>query len=76
MRKQRIEYNSSVDGLVAVAKRLSIYEDQYKMSSEDFYDRYVKGQAGDSKDFIEWANNYLHYLDLRQDVDIQLRHAG
>ena len=76
MRKQRIEYNSSVDALVAVAKRLSIYEGRYKMRSEDFYDGYVKGQTGDSEDFIEWANNYLHYLDLRQGVDIKLRHAG
>jgi hypothetical protein len=31
MRKQRIEYNTSVEALVAVAKLLSIYEGQYNM---------------------------------------------
>ena len=66
MRKQRIEYNSSVDALVAVAKRLSVYEGQYNMMSEEFYDKFIKGQMGDTEDFIEWANNYRHYLDLRQ----------
>ena len=76
MKKQRIEYNSSIDALVAIAKRLSIYEEQYKMMSEDFYDKYIKGQMGDDLDFIEWSNNYLHYLDIRQGVDIQLLHAG
>lgn len=76
MRKQRIEYNTSVDALVAVAKRLSIYEGQYNMMSEEFYDKFIKGKMDDSEDFIEWANNYQHYLDIRQEVDIQIRHAG
>ena len=76
MRKQRIEYNSSVDALVAVAKRLSVYEGQYNMMSEEFYDKFIKGQMGDTEDFTEWANNYQHYLDLRQEVDIQIRHAN
>jgi hypothetical protein len=76
MRKQRIEYNTSVDALVAVAKLLSIYEGQYNMMSEEFYDKFIKGKMDDSEDFIEWANNYQHYLDIRQEVDIQIRHAG
>ena len=76
MRKQRIEYNTSVDALVAVAKQLSIYEGQYNMMSEEFYDKFIKGKMDDSEDFIEWANNYQHYLDIRQEVDIQIRHAG
>lgn len=76
MRKQGIEYNMSVDALVAVAKLLSIYEGQYNMMSEEFYDKYIKGKMDDSEDFIEWANNYQHYLDIRQEVDIQIRHAG
>ena len=76
MRKHRIEYDSSVDALIAIAKRLSIYEGKNKMESEDFYNRYVKGQAEDSEEFIEWANDYQHYLALRQEVDARYRHAG
>jgi len=39
MKKQRIEYGSTVDALVAIAKHLSRYELRYKITSEDFYNR-------------------------------------
>jgi hypothetical protein len=48
MRKQRIEYDSSIDALVAIAKRLSMNEDRHRMASEDFFDKYSKGQLDDS----------------------------
>jgi hypothetical protein len=44
MRKQRIEYDSPVDALVAIAKQLSIFEARYEKISEDFFDDYNKGQ--------------------------------
>lgn len=34
MRKQKIEYDSLVDALVAVSKRLSRYETRYGMESD------------------------------------------
>lgn len=37
MRKQTIQYTSSLDALVAIAKRLSVYENQQKIDSEDFF---------------------------------------
>jgi len=37
MRKQTIEYTSPLDTLVAVTKRPSIYENQQKMDSEEFF---------------------------------------
>ena len=76
MRKLKIEYDSRVDALVAISKRLSFYEGRNKMESEDFFDRFSKGQMEDSEEFVEWANYYQHYLALRQDVDERLRHAG
>jgi hypothetical protein len=76
MRKLKIEYDSRVDALVAISKRLSFYEGRNKMESEDFFDRFSKGQMEDSEEFVEWANDYQHYLALRQEVDTRLRHAG
>lgn len=76
MRKVRIEYDSRVDALVAVSKRLSAYEGRNKIESEVFFDRFVKGQTEDSEEFVEWANNYQHYLALRQEVEAKVRHAG
>ncbi|MFO1433939.1 MAG: hypothetical protein U1F76_28230 [Candidatus Competibacteraceae bacterium] len=65
MRKQTIQYDSVVDALVAVAKRLSHYESRYHIESEDFFNRYTSGQIGDELDFVEWANDYRHYLVIR-----------
>ena len=66
MKKQRIEYDSPVDALVAIAKRLSVYEGRYQMASEEFFDKFTKGQSEDSEDFVEWANDYQHYLAIRR----------
>lgn len=38
------------------------------MDSEDFSDKFQKGQLGDSIDFIEWANTYQHHIALRAEV--------
>ncbi|MCH8289832.1 hypothetical protein IH992_01835 [Candidatus Poribacteria bacterium] len=76
MRKQQIEYDSPVDALVAVSKQLSIYENRYGMSSEDFYDNYRKGQIEDSVDFIEWANSYQHYMAVKQILAERLQNVA
>ena len=66
MRKQTIQYTSPLDALVTVAKRLSLYENQQHMDSETFFDQYSRGQLSDDTLFVEWANDYRHYLALRQ----------
>ena len=76
MRKQRIEHDSPVDALVAVAKRLSNYERQYQMTSEEFFNRFSKGQAEDSEDFVEWANDYQHYVAIRHEIEGRLHHVA
>lgn len=76
MRKQRIEYDSPVDVVVAIAKRLSIYESRYQMTSEEFFHKFSKGEAEDSEDFIEWANDYQHYIVIRREIEAQLQHVA
>ena len=76
MERERIEYDSPVDALVAVTKRLSIYESKYGMASEDFFDRYEEGQKEDSVDFVRWANDYRHYLAIRFEIEKHLRHVA
>jgi hypothetical protein len=72
MRKQTIQYTSPLDALVAVTKRLSLYENQQHMDSETFFDRYSRGQLSDETLFVEWANDYRHYLELRRDLEQRL----
>jgi len=76
MRKLRIEYDSSIDALVAIAKHLSTYETQYQITSEEFFNRFIKGQLEDSEDYIEWANDYKHYVMIRRDIEDQLHNVA
>jgi hypothetical protein len=76
MRKQRIEYASPIDALVALAKRLSLYEERFHMGSEEFFDKFSKGQIGDELDFVEWSNDYQHYIMMKLELEKQLRHAA
>lgn len=76
MRKQRVEYDSLLDALVAVAKRLSVFEMRHQIASEDFFDKFRKGEMEDSQDFVEWANDYQHYIALRSEMEALLRNAA
>ncbi len=76
MRKQTIQYTSPLDALVAVVKRLNFYESQQQMGSEEFFNQYSRGQLSDDAVFVEWANDYRHYLDLRQELEKRLQHAA
>ena len=74
MRKQRNQYISSVDALVAVC--LNIYEDPYHLASEEFFDKFSKGQLEDSANFIEWSNDYQHYMAIRLEIESQIRNVA
>jgi hypothetical protein len=64
VRKQTIQYTSLLDALVAVAKRLSLCENQQHMDSETFFDQYSRGQLSDDALYVEWANDYRHFIVL------------
>ena len=72
MRKDTIRYTSSLDALVALAKRLSTHEGQHHMASEDFFNRYSQGRLSDDAEFVEWANDYRHYLEVRKLIERSL----
>ncbi|MCP4106159.1 MAG: hypothetical protein GY749_11575 [Desulfobacteraceae bacterium] len=76
MIKQRIEYDSPLDALIAITKQLGEYENRYSMKSEEFFDRYGKGMSEDSEDFICWANDYRHYMAIRYEIERQLRNVA
>ena len=38
-----IQHTSPIDALIAVTKRLSTYENQQQMDSEEFFDQYSRG---------------------------------
>ena len=73
MRKQTVEYTSPLDALIAVTRRIVRCELQHGMSSEDFFAEYSRGILSDDAIFVEWANDYRHYLELRRLVENSLR---
>ncbi len=76
MRKQTIEYSSPLDALIDLAKRLQIYETNHNMSSEYFFEQYSKGLLADDVIYIEWSNDYRHYIALHNEIEERLRHAA
>ena len=76
MKKQVVQFDSPLDALLAIAKRLSRYEAEAGMDSEDFFARYSKGEIGDEARFVDWANDYRHYLSLRSELDKKLHEAA
>lgn len=55
---QRSTYASPVEALAALIRTLVAYEQ-----------RYQKGDMGDAADFVEWAGDYQHYLQLKEEGD-------
>jgi len=76
VRKQTIEYTSPLDAVIELVKRLQAYESRYGMVSEVFFDQYSKGLLSDDIGYIEWSNDYRHYLALRQEIEERLRRAA
>jgi hypothetical protein len=76
MTVQRTAYASPIEALAALVRSLVAYEQRYQMSSADFYARYQKGEMGDSTDAVEWAGDYQHYLELKDELEQKLAATG
>lgn len=73
---RRTVYASPVDALAALVRSLVVYEQRHKMTSADFSARYERGELGDSAEFVEWAGDYQHYLQLKEELEQKLVAAG
>lgn len=70
---KRVTYNSPIEAYDAIVRSLPAYETKYHMSSAEFFSQYKEGNLNDSKDYVEWAGNYRHYMDLKQELDQKLK---
>ena len=68
MKKITIQFDSQLDALIALAKRLAKFENRFNLASENFFDRFTKGYIEDSEEYTEWANDYRHYLSIRREL--------
>jgi hypothetical protein len=56
--------------LTELQARLKIFEQQYQMSSEEFYRRFQAGEMGDSIEVVEWSIFYDMWESVRTRLDI------
>lgn len=49
--------------------RLSAYEGQFNLSSEEFYRRFRAGELGDEVDFVEWSVFYEMYRAILERLE-------
>jgi len=70
---KRTVYTSTLDALDALLRSLAIYEQKYQMSSDEFYASYLAGKLEDTKDFVEWAGDYQHYIELKREIEKKLK---
>lgn len=59
IRFQMDKYRNSID---ALRHELGIFEENYNMTSEKFYQEFESGNLGDEGDFFEWSSLYKNIL--------------
>lgn len=50
--------------LVQISTIIEKYEQQYQLTSHEFYDKFNNGVMGDETDFVEWAS----LIEMQKDV--------
>ncbi|MBD2567416.1 hypothetical protein [Anabaena lutea] len=59
------EINNVQQQIKELENDLQVFEQQYQLSSEDFYRQFKTGQLGDEVDFVEWSAFYQMWSDLQ-----------
>jgi len=57
-----------VEDYTEIVMQLGRYEQQYSMSSAAFYEKYQRGEMGDSMDVMDWASEYRMFLKLKGEL--------
>ena len=51
-------------------QQLSGFERRYSLNSEEFYEKFERGELGDAMDFVEWSATYEMAANLRHRLSI------
>ena len=51
-------------------QQLSDFEQRYSLNSEEFYEKFERGELGDAMDFVEWSATYEMTANLRRQLSI------
>ena len=45
-------------GIARTSSKLRDLEKKYKMNSQEFYDKFNRGELGDNMEYVRWAGEY------------------
>jgi hypothetical protein len=51
-------------------QQLAGFERKYRLNSDEFYEKFERGELGDAMDFIEWSATYEMVANLRRQLSI------
>lgn len=66
---QKFTETSPLDDFIEVIRDLTMLELKYKLSSQDFFNRFQNGEMDDDIEFIRWANKYEIYQEIKSDME-------
>jgi len=67
--RKALEKASPLEDFIYIVKEIGRWETQYKMSSDEFYVKFQKGEMGDSMDFMRWAGDYEVYKKKKEKLE-------
>ncbi len=51
-------------------QQLADFEQKYSLNSDEFYEKFERGELGDVMDFVEWSATYEMVVNLRHQLSI------
>ncbi|MGQ9627009.1 MAG: hypothetical protein ACUVV0_08930 [Anaerolineae bacterium] len=64
--------NNPVEELLQLFRELLEYEKKYGMTSQEFYEKYKRGEMGDEADIISWAITYHSFIECKELIEAAL----
>ena len=67
--REAAKTTTPIDDLIELTRELVQMEIKYKMSSDEFYKKFQKGEMGDSMEIMEWATSFEMQKSLKQGLE-------
>jgi len=67
--REAAKTTTPLDDLVDLTREMVHLEIKYKMSSEEFFKKYNKGEMGDKMEIIRWAGKYRMHQEIKESLE-------
>jgi len=67
--REAAKTTTPLDDLIDLTRDMVYLEIKYKMSSEEFFAKFEKGEMGDKMEIMIWAGNFRMYQRLKKKLE-------